>query len=162
MPSETFICPDCGIQQQKPAWDSYCICTACFAKATGSTDGNTEVRFTSLRKGRGVYALKDFEAGDLIERCHVIPMAEDESVILPTTVPTLNRYLFPWPTKKKAIMTGNGLLYNNSPNHPNVMAVLCTGILMAEFRALKRIQAGEELVYNYVDIRIRRSGTGVR
>lgn len=82
-----------------------------------------------------------------------MPLSPEESVSS-KTLPTINRYLFPWVNGTRAIISGEGLLYNfNSlavtKRQPNCECVLRRGISAIEFRALRDIREGEELTWDY-------------
>jgi len=66
--------------------------------------------------------------------------------------------VFPWPIGRKAFLTGCGLLYNYDSQkvtgkNPSVKAVIRRGMLAVEFCTLRDMVAGEELTFDYRDIR---------
>jgi hypothetical protein len=100
-----------------------------------------------------VFATRPILKGDVVERCWVMPLGADESTQT-KLLPTINRYLFPWVEGQRAMISGEGLLYNHSSKEstgkdPNTECVLRRGISAVEFRALRDIQADEELTWNY-------------
>lgn len=112
-----------------------------------------EARWLSTSRGRGVFATRDISHGETVERCWVMPLSAEESKET-LRLPTIHRYLFPWTKGTRAIVSGEGLLYNyDSPEatrrSPNVECALRVGISAIEFRALRNIKAGEELTWNY-------------
>lgn len=82
-----------------------------------------------------------------------MPLPAEESKMT-LTIPTINRYLFPWIDGQRAIISGEGLLYNYdsleaTKRQPNVECVLRRGIAAIEFRALREIRENEELTWDY-------------
>ena len=101
----------------------------------------------SGNKGRGVFALKDFKKGDVIEECPVIPLTAKESVICETTI--LEYYLYPWRGKRDgAVVLGYGMLYNHSVE-PNARYHLNYGGRKITYKAIQPIKKGEEILVNY-------------
>lgn len=96
-------------------------------------------------KGRGVYATRHFDAGDLIERApvHVIPNSEwchvDKTV--------LTDYCFLW-GDEMALPFGNFIFYNHSYS-PNAHYVKRLDDRIIEMLALRDIENGEEILMNY-------------
>jgi SET domain-containing protein len=118
-------------------------------------------QWVSGARGRGVFAKRNILSGETVERCWVMPMSPEESLAT-KTLPTLNRYLFPWANKTRAIVSGEGLLYNLdsmelTKRPPNCECALRVGISAIEFRALRDIRAGEELTWNYKRAMLRRA-----
>ena len=104
-----------------------------------------EIRSTPSA-GRGVFAARDFSAGQVIERSPVIAMpARDVSAVKDTL---LARYSFQWAEGGVALALGYGSLYNHASN-PNCVYWTIKGEGEIEFVALVDIQAGEELRVNY-------------
>jgi hypothetical protein len=105
-----------------------------------------EVRRTK-NKGRGVFALKDFAAGELVEKAPIINITPTERKQCEKTI--LNYYIYPWrSTRSGSIVLGYGSIYNHSftPNadwKQNFKEEVMT------YRALKPIKAGEEILVNY-------------
>ena len=98
-------------------------------------------------KGRGVFALKSFEKGEVIEECPVIPLTTKESLICDQTV--LEYYLYPWRGKKDgAVVLGYGFLYNHSFN-PNTRYYLRFPQKKIIYKAIHPIKKGEEILVNY-------------
>ena len=104
-----------------------------------------EIRSTPSA-GRGVFAARDFSAGEVIERSPVIAMpARDVPAIRDTL---LARYSFQWAGDGVALALGYGSLYNHS-SEPNCIYWTIKDEGVIEFVALVDIQAGEELRVNY-------------
>jgi SET domain-containing protein len=99
------------------------------------------------KKGRGVFALKDFKKGELIERCPVITFSPKERKILEKTI--LNFYIYPWKSTRGACLAfGNGSIYNHSYT-PNADWKQNFEKLAMDYVAIKDIKAGEEILINY-------------
>jgi hypothetical protein len=112
---------------------------------------DTQVRSTGTPKGRGVFALRSFAAGELVEEAHVILGK------LGGLADALKDYHFNWTaligqTGKSlyqvAIALGNGSLYN-SANPANMRYEADPARLSIRFIAVRDIAAGEELTINY-------------
>jgi SET domain-containing protein len=151
------ICPDCGLRYQDPKRSESApfVCTACLDNAEPRpVDGwPIESRWISSSKGRGVFASHFIPRGATIERCWVMPLSPEESEQT-KNLPTLNRYLFPWSEKRRAIISGEGLIYNFASKEvtkrePNAECVLRHGISAVEFRALRDIREGVEICWDY-------------
>jgi SET domain-containing protein len=117
-------------------------------------------KWATAAKGRGVFALRDIHKGETVERCWVmpIPVAESKATL---TIPTINRYLFPWTDGQRAMLSGEGLLYNfdsidATKRPPNMECVLRRGISAVEFRSLRDIRMDEELTWDYKKAVVRR------
>lgn len=107
-----------------------------------------EVRSTGHEiKGRGVFALKDFKKGEIIEVCPVLNFNSKERKILEKTY--LNYYIYPWrSTRTAAVLLGYGFIYNHSYT-PNAdwKQNFKTGSMV--YRAIQPIKKGEEILVNY-------------
>lgn len=103
---------------------------------------------TSSGKGRGVFAGRRFEPGELIERAPVIVIPAAEAPLLATTL--LDAYDFQWhhQVRQTAIVLGYGSLYNHSPE-PNAGYTRLFDSQEMLFTALRPIEAGEEILINY-------------
>ena len=95
-------------------------------------------------KGRGVFARRSIEAGEVIETCPVLVLpaesVEDASA-------GIGGYVFEWGRGKLALALGYGSLYNHS-YRPNARYVDLAGRTKL-FTALRDIAAGEEITVNY-------------
>jgi len=108
---------------------------------------NVYVGRSSLIDGdinRGVFAGRCFKEGDVVERCPVIPITEREFKGLEDT--TLGDYPFSFNGSGTCIVLGYGSLYNHSYS-PNIYWY--DDSLEKVFYALRDIEKGEELLYNY-------------
>lgn len=98
--------------------------------------------------GRGVFALCDFEEGDLIESAPVIALPKSERKYIKKTM--LSNYFFNWGKKRKnpAIALGYGSLYNHSYT-PNAKFIVNLSENAIDFYSLRKIRKGEEITVNY-------------
>ena len=95
--------------------------------------------------GRGVFAAHDISQGDIVERCPVLELDQDD------IGGELLNYVFYGDDETKRLVTmGNGMLFNHSP-FPNVAYYLEDTPLGPELviYALRDIRKDEELFYNY-------------
>ncbi len=107
------------------------------------------VRNTHTRKGRGVFARRRYEKGELVEAAPVI-LLPDAAV-----PPALARMLFYWPMSDghegkqvHALALGYGSLYNHA-NPSNLRYENNTDLGVINYWAIKEVEAGEELTINY-------------
>jgi SET domain-containing protein len=95
-------------------------------------------------KGRGVFARRPIEAGEVIETCPVLVLpagsVEDFSA-------GVGAYVFEWGRGKLALALGYGSLYNHS-YRPNARYE-DLGDRTKLFTAIRDIAAGEEITVNY-------------
>ncbi|MSR13067.1 MAG: SET domain-containing protein-lysine N-methyltransferase [Gammaproteobacteria bacterium] len=103
---------------------------------------------SSAGKGRGVFAGRQFEAEELIERVPVIVFPAAECAVLEKTL--VDAYDFTWETEETqtALALGYGSLYNHS-FEPNARYVRLFESEEIEFTALRRIEKDEEILINY-------------
>jgi len=107
---------------------------------------NIEVKKTKNR-GRGVFALKNFKEGDLIEKAPVINVTPTERKHCEKTI--LAYYIYPWrSTRSGSVVLGYGSLYNHSFN-PNADWKQNFKEGNMTYRALRNIKKGEEITVNY-------------
>ncbi len=107
---------------------------------------NIIVRRTG-KKGRGVFALKDFKAGEIVESCPVINITPKERKRLEKTI--FNFYIYPWrSTRSGCLALGYGSIYNHSFN-PNADWKQNFKTNSMVYRAIKPIKKGEEVLVNY-------------
>src|SRR5262245_21262019 len=97
-------------------------------------------------KGRGVFARRDIPKGTVIETAPVLLVPVD-TVAGGLANPNLARYFFMWNDKCLAMALGYGSLYNHS-YHPNARYEDGHGKTLI-FRAIRRIEAGAEIIINY-------------
>lgn len=102
-----------------------------------------EIRLTN--KGRGVYAKRTFEKGDIVETCPVIPMGTDAEWIEDTI---LDPFVYNGNTGR-FLALGYGSLYNHWRN-PNAKFNILEAAGVLVIRALKKIRKGEEILIRYV------------
>jgi SET domain-containing protein len=99
------------------------------------------------KKGRGVFALKDFQIGDLIENCPVLTFTPKERKYCEKTI--LNYYVYPWKSlKSAALVLGFGSIYNHSFS-PNADWKQDFKKVTMVYKAIKPIKKGEEITVNY-------------
>jgi uncharacterized protein len=95
-------------------------------------------------KGRGVFARRPIEAGEVIETCPVLVLpagaVEDVSA-------AIGSYVFEWGRGELALALGYGSLYNHS-YRPNARYEGLAGRIKV-FTAIRDIAAGEEITVNY-------------
>ena len=100
--------------------------------------------------GRGVFAAEDIKRDEVIERCPVVIVPEEEVSDLRKT--ELRNYYFMWgddPRHHKAgICLGFGSLYNHTYS-PNATYIKLIEENLIEFIALKDIAKDEEITVNY-------------
>ena len=96
--------------------------------------------------GRGVFATRNIDAGDVIERVPVIVIPESECPNVDETI--LDSYAYKWVGGSLAIALGLGSIYNHSLA-PNATYVRRYEGREIEFIALAPIRAGEEVFINY-------------
>ena len=102
-------------------------------------------------KGRGVFTSKVLNKGDVIEICPVIEINYKEHQMLSGHI--LENYTFVWNTRKRSagILLGFGSLYNHAQK-PNADYVKNIKEGVMEFKAIKKIKAGEEITIDYGDM----------
>lgn len=107
---------------------------------------NIEVKIIP-NKGRGVFALRDFQVGEIIESCPVINITPDERKKLEKTI--FNYYIYPWrSTRSGSLVLGYGSIYNHSftPNADWKQNFKTNSMV---YRAITPIKKGEEITVNY-------------
>lgn len=110
-----------------------------------------EVRSAGGPKGLGVFAAREFKAGELVESCPVLIFEEKDWDRLPET---LRVRLFDWsrllnkPPGQHALALGYGSLYNSAnPANMRYSGLRSTSTMM--FSAIRVIHVGQELTINY-------------
>jgi uncharacterized protein len=96
--------------------------------------------------GRGVYAIRDIQKGELLEVCPVIVSPKEEEEHLDKT--NLSNYCFYWGENFRAIALGYGSIFNHSFS-PNASFYCNIKHLIISFNAIKDIKNGEEITINY-------------
>jgi hypothetical protein len=101
---------------------------------------------TTLAKGRGVFAGRAFAMGELVEAATVLVIPAEQWHHIEPTVLALYIFNFGPEGEHAAIALGYGSLYNHSYS-PN--ADYEHGDKVLVYRALRDIEAGEEITVNY-------------
>ena len=96
--------------------------------------------------GRGVFALKNFKKGEIIEKCPIILLNKKDLVFLDKT--PLYDYYFSWVKGGGVIALGFGSIYNHS-YEPNAVYKKDVKNNLLIFKALRNIKKGEEINVNY-------------
>jgi uncharacterized protein len=98
--------------------------------------------------GRGVFAARDIEAGEIIEICPVLVFPLSELPHLRQTM--LDDYYFDWGEDGKyyAVCLGYGSLYNHE-YEPNAEYGMDFEAETIDFYAIKAISGGTEITVNY-------------
>lgn len=109
-------------------------------------DRDIEIRVSDGR-GRGVFALRPFRPGEVIEQAPVIVLDDDQYELLNHT--TLRDYYFDWGEHRCAIPLGFSLIYNHS-EQPNAEARRDHAAGTISFVAIADIAPGQEIVHRYV------------
>ncbi len=110
-----------------------------------------EIRDTGTAKGLGVFALRPFNRGDLVEACPVVIFDQDDYDALPKE---LRERTFNWsaviskPPGMHALALGYGSIYNFE-NPANLQYTAMRSTATMTFVANRVIEAGEELTINY-------------
>jgi uncharacterized protein len=98
-------------------------------------------------KGRGVFALRNFRVGEIIEAAPVIDLNSKERKNCEKTI--LNFYIYPWrSTRTGCVVLGLGSIYNHS-FHPNADWKQNFKTHRMVYRAIRPIKKGEEILINY-------------
>jgi SET domain-containing protein len=98
-------------------------------------------------KGRGVFALKNFKKGAIVESCPVINVTPKERRLVEKTIFAF--YIYPWrSTRSGSLVLGYGSIYNHSftPNADWKQNFKTNSMV---YRAIKDIKKGEEITINY-------------
>jgi hypothetical protein len=107
------------------------------------------IRDTGTGKGRGVFALRRFAVGEVVETCPVLVIS-GRAGALPHE---LKSFAFDWaglggPAKTQGIALGWGSMYNHH-NPANMRYEAAPDQALLRFIAVRDIQAQEELTINY-------------
>lgn len=97
------------------------------------------------KKGRGVFAERNYRPGETVTTCPVIVVPKAE---IPDTH-ILAGYVFWWSARKVAVVLGLGMLFNHDDDH-NLRFELLPSRSVVRFRARRNIAKGEELTISYV------------
>lgn len=96
----------------------------------------------SPKKGRCVYAARKIKKGELVESCHLILMSLED------VAGTLEGYVYQYSRNTAAVALGNGSLFNHS-DEANCEFYFDYKKKMLLIRAMRTIEAGEEVTINY-------------
>jgi SET domain-containing protein len=100
----------------------------------------------SRRRGRGVFAGRDFAGGEAIEECPVIVVPAEQAVDVCATA--LGSYAYGWDDDAVAIALGFGSLYNHAAD-PNATYEEGEDGASIVIRAQRPIAAGDEIFIDY-------------
>jgi len=102
----------------------------------------------SPKKGRGVFTDQIIEPGEIIERCPVIILGEQDVPHIRRT--QLNYYYYLWGEDETVgvIVLGYGSLYNHA-FEPNAAWRNLYPEKIIEYYAIDRIHSGNEILINY-------------
>jgi len=117
------------------------------------TTATVEIEFRTLDtyvsespgRGRGVYAARSFDPGELIEVCPTLQLTSKEFVRLCQTI--LNNYWYEGSNGGVLIALGHGALYNHAPDSNAEYRI--PNDEMIRIFARRYIQADEEILINY-------------
>ena len=98
--------------------------------------------------GKGVFAKSEIGKGELIERCPFIEIPEGEREKFNESFLVSYFFYFGKGKEKQAFLLGLGSMYNHSYK-PNACFEIKPSESVVEFRALKKIKEGEEILFNY-------------
>ena len=103
---------------------------------------------TSPGRGRGVFATRGFERGEVIERCPVLVLSPEEADAADDTA--LQPYLYEWGSdgESRGLPLGYGAIYNHSLE-PNACCEMEQESRAMTVVALRAIAPGEEILVNY-------------
>lgn len=103
----------------------------------------------SGKKGRGVICTYPIKKGELVEFAPVIPLPKSD--IIPNSVP--DDYVLCWkadtPEEMYCLVGGMVMMYNHSAKHANVMLDEDIEHMAVKVTALRDINPGEEIMWNY-------------
>ncbi|CAN5653273.1 SET domain-containing protein-lysine N-methyltransferase [soil metagenome] len=98
--------------------------------------------------GRGIFAIKSYMIGDIIEDCPMIILDAANRTLIDKTY--LYNYYFSWGKKSNeaAIALGYGSLYNHS-YQPNAKYIKLLDKDIIQIIAFQHIEPGDEIKVNY-------------
>lgn len=98
--------------------------------------------------GKGVFAARDIEAGEMIEICPVILFPKSQLEAVRQTF--LDDYYFDWGDDEEwfALALGYGSIYNHAV-HPNAEYAMDFEAQTIDFYCIAPIEAGHEITVNY-------------
>lgn len=98
--------------------------------------------------GRGVFAKRDIKKSELIERCPIIEIPENERSKLNESFLIFYFFYFGKNKERQALILGFGSIYNHSYK-PNALFKIKSRERVVDFVALNNIKKGEEITFNY-------------
>lgn len=98
--------------------------------------------------GRGVFASNTIKAGEVIEKCPIIYIPEDDLSNINGSLLVTYFFYYGKDKNKSAIALGFGSIYNHS-DKPNAKYKILSGKKRIDFIALKDISKDEEITINY-------------
>jgi len=101
-----------------------------------------EVR-ESKGRGRGVFARRRFEKGEVVEECPIIAVIKIDG-----RPEELECFPYEWSKTKCAIVGGYGSFYNHSYT-PNAEIDIKKRKKLVIFKSISSIEAGEEVTFDY-------------
>lgn len=96
--------------------------------------------------GRGVFAVRDFNAGEVVEVCEVLIIPKKDIKWIDKT--ELYDHYYAWSEGRAVLALGLGSMYNHSYN-PNCEYKVKLNLNKIEFKSLQAINNGQELLINY-------------
>ena len=96
--------------------------------------------------GRGVFAVRDFNAGEVVEVCEVLIIPKKDIQWIDKT--ELYNHYYAWSEGRAVLALGLGSMYNHSYN-PNCKYRVKLNLNKIEFKSLQAINNGQELLINY-------------
>ena len=102
-------------------------------------------------KGRGVVATQKIGKGEIIEICPIMELSKTEKKFIESRSDIIKfYYLIQEDLKRCCLMLGYGSLYNHSENsNADIDYLEEKSQKFVQFVALKDIEIGEEIVYDY-------------
>lgn len=101
-----------------------------------------------LNAGRGVYANKNIKKGEIIEKCPVIQVSQNDMANLKERVLVTYFFYFGKNNKRLLVALGFGSIYNHA-HKPNAKYKIKPLENAMEFVALSDIKKDEEITINY-------------
>jgi SET domain-containing protein len=105
-----------------------------------------QVKSSEVADGNGVFTLKDFKKGEIIEICPAIFVPIEQFKLIEQT--KLFYYFFEYTNIEFAIVLGYGSIYNHS-YLPNAQYRFNYRKRVMVVRAIRSIKMGEEIFFNY-------------
>lgn len=96
--------------------------------------------------GRDVFAVRDFNAGEVVEVCEVLIISKKDIKWIDKT--ELYNHYYAWSEGRAVLALGLGSMYNHSYN-PNCKYRVKLNLNKIEFKSLQAINKGQELLINY-------------